>query len=178
MVIVDLDDYCEDNNSIELLLDLKTQIPNFKVNLFTILGRCSDSFLQATKSFEWIDMIPHGFLHLTSRECEDWDYSKSKSYIKWLERFNITKGFKAPGWQISDAMYLALDRADYFVADQTYNDKRRPVHLKSYLLDSPDKLHGHIGHMGGFNNNELSLIIPEILKHKDKEFGFIRDAIN
>lgn len=176
MMYLDLDDYCDDNNSLELLHSLKDSIPGLKVNLFTIVGRCSDAFLEYSKSLNWIDCIPHGFLHNTSRECESWDFNKCKSYIKWLQRFNLTKGFKAPGWMISDDMYYALEREDYFVADQAYNNKRRPSKIKTYLLDSPDKLHGHIGNLGGINNNELSLIMPEILKYKDQEFGFIRDV--
>jgi hypothetical protein len=175
---LDLDDFCDDNNSLDLLVNLKKEIPSFKVNLFTIIGRCSNDFLTYVKTeLPWADLIPHGFLHLTSRECEDWDFKKSISYLDYIKQFNLTAGFKAPGWMISDAMYLALYRERYFVADQIYNNKRRPMALKSYLLDSPNKIHGHIGHMGGYNANELSLIIPEIMQHKDKEFGFIRDTV-
>lgn len=177
MVIVDLDDFCQDNNSLEMLFALKNQIPNFKVNLFTIVGRCSEQFIKDIKEFKWIDLIPHGFMHLTSRECETWDYSKCINYLKWCEKLKITKGFKAPGWQISDDMYVALIKERYFVADQKYNNRRRPVCLKAYLLDSSEKIHGHIGHMGGYNANELSIIMPEIMKLKDQQFGFIKDVV-
>jgi hypothetical protein len=177
MIYLDLDDFCEDNNSLDLLFKIRGQIPKFKVNLFTIVGRCNDSFFKYVKTLDWIDCIPHGFLHHNSRECENWDFKKCCDYLKWVEKLNLTKGFKAPGWQISDGMYAALLKEDYFVADQQYNNMRRPKKLKAYLLDSPDKIHGHIGHSGGYNDNELSIITSTIMKFRDEEFGFIRDVI-
>jgi len=74
-------------------------------------------------------------------------------------------------------MYEALLENNYIVADQSYNDKRRPKSLKRYLLDKPYKIHSHIGHMNGTNNNELSLMVPVIMKHRDEEFLFIKDLI-
>lgn len=177
MIFLDLDDFCEDNSKLDALYALKKEIPQLKVNLFTIPARCSCTFIEDMKSLDWVDMIPHGFLHTSSIECAGWDYLKSKTYLLFIERLNLTKGFKAPGWQISDGMYKALLEKNYFVADQAYNDFRRPKKLRTYILDSPNKIHGHIGHMGGYNQNELQLITPYILKFSQEEFGFIKDVV-
>lgn len=177
MILVDLDDFCEDNSSLPLLRKIKEEIPNFKVNLFTIIGKCSPRFAEEIKHIAWIDMIPHGMFHTTSRECEDWDYAKCMDYLKWVNKYNLTKGFKAPGWQISEGMYRALVDNKYWVADQPTNIDKRPLELKAYILDSGNKIHGHIGHMGGWNANELSLILPEIYKLKTQEFKFIKEII-
>lgn len=176
-IIVDLDDFCEGNTSAHLLFKLRLAIPDFKVTLFTIPGKCSLKFIKEWKDIPWVDMVPHGHFHPTSRECETWDFPKCDAYLRWLEHLEMTKGFKAPGWQISDAMYEALLLRGYFVADQTYNNDRRPVGLKTYLLDSDRKIHGHIGHLGGRNANELSLIYDEIMAHSGEEFGFVKDAL-
>lgn len=173
---VELDDFCEGNTSFHLLQKIKEEIPSFKVTLFTIVGRCSHQWLESMKKIEWIDMVPHGFFHDTPRECQDWSYDKSMLYLKYIEQFGLTKGFRAPGWQISDGMYKALFENHYWVADQTYNDKRRPFSLRAWLLNNPNFIHGHIGHLGGHNPNELSLILPSIKKHND--FGFVKDYMD
>ena len=175
VMYLDLDDFCAENSSWDLLVELKSQIPNLKVNLFTIIGRCPVEFIEDMKQISWIDMIPHGFMHSTSRECQDWDYATSAAYLDYVDQYNLTKGFKAPGWQISDGMYQALLEKEYWVADQAYNNARRPAALKSYILSSVNRIHGHIGHLGGTNLNELSLIMSQIVAFKHLEFGFIKD---
>lgn len=176
-IYLDLDDFCETNHSLDLLIDLKREIRQFQVTLFTIPGRSSLAWLQVMKQYDWIDMAPHGWMHETSRECERWSYEETLRYLDRIEHLELTRGFKAPGWQISDGAYLALLERGYWVADQAYNNARRPADLPVYLLDSPHKLHGHIGHLGGHNYNELSLILPDLLRHREKDFGFVREAV-
>lgn len=123
-----------------------------------------------------VDLIPHGYRHTTSRECQDWSYEGSREYLEYVLFLGFTRGFKAPGWQISDGMYEALVEFDFWVADQAYNNSRRPPVLKTYLLDQPGKIHGHIGHLGGHNDNELSCIWDSIIQLRD-EFKFIKEIL-
>ena len=174
MIIVDLDDFTEDNNALDMLFRLRAAVPNFRVNLFTIPGLCSFPFVETVRKIDWIDMIPHGYKHPTSRECEHWTYSESREYLEYVMYLGFTKGFKAPGWQISDGMYEALWEFDFWVADQAYNNHRRPPELWAYILDQPWKVHGHIGHMGGYNANALEFIYDDLLKWRG-EFMFIKD---
>ena len=174
MIILDLDDFCEDNNALDMLFQLRAAVPNFKVNLFTIPGRCTMEFLNEVRKLDWIDMIPHGYEHAHSRECQHWTYSESREYLEYVSYLGFTKGFKAPGWQISDGMYEALVEFDFWVADQAYNNERRPPELRAYILDQPWKIHGHIGHMGGHNANALELIYDSLLQLRG-EFKFIKD---
>lgn len=175
--IVDFDDFCSVNSRLKILESIKKEVPSFKVNLFTIPGLCSEEFLFLVKNVDWIDMIPHGWLHPTPRECENWTYEEGKEYMHKIAPLNLTKGFKAPGWQISDGMYQALLEEGYWVADQAYNNDRRPKELKAYILDSGNKIHGHIGHMGGHNTNEIEYLKETILALKGKEFAFIKDIL-
>lgn len=132
--------------------------------------------MREMRSVDWIDMIPHGFLHPTPREAEHWTYEEAYWYLEDFMYRGFTKGFKAPGWQISDDTYRALVDLGYWVADQAYNNDRRPKALKAYILDSGNKIHGHIGHMGGHNTNEIEYLLPHILSLKG-EFLFIKDVI-
>lgn len=174
--IVDADDFCEDNNSLDVLWNIKGNNPNFKITLFTIIGRCSLRFLGTIKNIDWINMVPHGLLHDTNRECEHWDYKKCKSYITLVKAYGLEKGYKSPGWVIPDAMYQVLLEYNYWVADQTYNNERRPKELRAYLLDKPGRLHYHIGNLGGVNKNEISLY-ADYLSKLQGDFAFIKDVV-
>jgi len=179
MVLLDLDDFCEGNSRLHELCLLRRQIPGFKVTLFTIVGRCSPAYLSAIASLDWIDLVPHGEMHETSRECQGWTYDRSVRYLDWVEPLGLTRGFKAPGWQISDGMYQALLERDWWVADQEYNDGRRPAGLRNYVLGRGEnvQIHGHVGHLGGHNLNELEFITEQILSMKGQEFGFVKDFV-
>ena len=176
-VFIDLDDFYEQHHSLDLLTEIKEEIPQFRVTLFTIPARCSMEFVRFVQTFDWIDMVPHGWLHRDTRECETWSYRRALEFLDVMEAFRLTKGFKAPGWQISDGTYLALLERGYWVADQTYNNHRRPTRLRVYLLDSSNKIHGHIRHSGVSHRNEIDLLLPAIRKRRNMEFGFVRDAI-
>jgi hypothetical protein len=174
--IVDADDFCEENNGLNKLMFIKSKNPNFKVTLFTIPGLCSKKFINKIKKLDWIDLVPHGYLHPTTLECLNWTYEESKEYLKKIKSLNWTKGFKAPGWQISDGMYKALLEEGYWVADQAYNNDRRPKELKAYLIDNSYKLHYHIGHMGGHNDNEIGGDMMRLANLKG-EFKFIKECL-
>lgn len=173
-MIITIDDFCEPNNKLDLLISLHEKNPALKFNLFTIPGLCSEQFIAKVQILysEFIDMIPHGFLHTTPRECENWSYEMCELYIHYVENLDMTKGFKAPGWQISQPMYDILLKYGYWVADQHYNDNRRPKELKVHF---PTEYHYHIGHMGGHNPNEIEMFTGQILSIT--ESNFIKDEI-
>lgn len=174
--VIDFDDFCSSNTDWHLIEKLKEVIPNLKLNLFTVPGLCDSVWLNDMRQIDWIQMIPHGWLHKTSRECEYWNYKTCDNYLDQMMQENWIHGFKAPGWQISDGMYQALLEKGWWVADQQYNDYRRPEELRTYLLDSPNKIHGHIGNWGGQNANALEYIYDQIAVLQG-DFLFIDDIV-
>ena len=94
--LLDFDDFFESNNALDCLFQLRAAVPNFRVNLFTIPGRCTMGFLNEVRTLDWIDMIPHGYMHPHSRECEHWTYQQALDYLDYLEPLGLTRGFKAP----------------------------------------------------------------------------------
>lgn len=166
---VDADDFCESNSNLEILERIHAKNPAFKITLFTIVGRCSDHWLKKIKGIEWIQMVPHGFMHNSNRECQWWSYEESINYLDLISKLELVKGFKAPGWQISDGMYQALLEKGYWVADQHYNDKRRPKGLKVFY---PTDQHYHIGHLGGHNANAIEYFEKQLAELKG-DFNFI-----
>lgn len=212
MTICDLDDFCEDTRSLadlRRLDELRAVIPTFKATLFTIGGRCTKGFIADIKaSRPWLDLVPHGWTHHTNRECEQWTADVCKQALAASRILGLTtRGFKAPGWQISDGCYQALLEEGYWVADQNYNDGRRPYGMPVYRLhssgalihggtgkviyragqcdDSPagivyaTQIHGHLGNLNGRNENALEIIAPQILAaaQQDTDFRFISEVM-
>lgn len=167
-VICDADDFHENNTGFDNLFRIKNERKDFKITLFAIPGLCSTLFIDSVKKFDWIELCPHGWMHPSPRECESWTYDESIDYLKKIEPLGWRKIFKAPGWQISDGMYKALLEFGYAVADQKYNDFRRPKELKIFY---PPLHHYHIGHMGGHNRNEIGGFVNTIIQ-EEKTFSF------
>lgn len=179
MYIIDFDDFCEDNHRLPLLDQLKEKLPDFRATLFTIPGRCSSRWLrEIQESRPWFDLVPHGWMHPHSRECQDWTFARMTGYLQAIKDMGLTRGWKAPGWQISNDSYDVLLREGYWLADQPYNRARRPNGLRYYELDAAvPHFHGHIGHLGGHNDNEIEYLMPELLKLGREDFGFVRDHL-
>lgn len=180
--VLDLDDAYPGNDRMDLLRDLKRQVPGLKVTLFAIPGRCTQEWIAEMRALDWVEIVPHGWMHKTNRECEKWDWMACYMALERYELLGFTvHGFKAPGWQISDGCYAELAARGYWVADQPYNNHRRPAGLRTYLLGEPPpgvrQIHGHVGHLNGHNANELQYLVPEILECRDMEWKFVSEVV-
>lgn len=147
MVVFDFDDFHEDNHRLDLLHELKRINPKFRCTLFAVPGRGSDEFWESVP--RWCELAVHGWRHDTVDECIEWDYLRSVEMVIWKSP-HFVNGFKAPGWQISDDTYSALEDNNWWVADQHLEDTRRPRSLKTYFYeDGDDRWHGHIQNVCG-----------------------------
>jgi hypothetical protein len=181
-VVLDLDDAYPGNDSMHLLADLKHEVPGLKVTLFAIPGRCTRAWIREMNAVPWIEIVPHGWMHDTNRECQRWTSQEAWAALDAAGAIWIgANGFKAPGWQISTETYLELQRRGYWVMDQPYNNHRRPTGMRCYLLGEPPpgivQIHGHVGHLNGHNANELEYLVPEILSYRDAEWKFVSEVV-
>ena len=188
-IMLDFDDYCNENNILPSLEYLKTKLPNLKVNLFTIPHKTSNALLKRTAKNEWIHMIPHGFKHNDNYECAHMSRHRSKVKLNKINSQFFRKGFKAPGWQISVGMMKALQDKGWWVAVQ-WKDDRMFGHpdgpfqpgvlpgLRYYSLNEQnqyDVIHGHCQEVCGNGLKQLwqkLIALPENTK-----FEFIDDII-
>ncbi len=172
-MIVDFDDYCETNHRLDLLHELHAANPAFRCTLFAIPGCGSPSFWNATP--KWCELAVHGCKHPHPREAEHWTYGEALNVlINAHERF--VAGFKAPGWQISDATYEVLIDLDYWCADHPDNDGRRPEGLRTHVVGGADHWHGHIQNVCGNGLEERFDELIEIVRTADS-FELISDAV-
>ena len=148
-MIVDFDDFTERDNQLGLLAMLKEANPAFRCTLFAIPALGSDEFWDSVP--EWCELAMHGWWHPHPREAEHWTYEDACDVLS-AKPARFEKGFKAPGWQISDDTYQAIIDMGFWVADHWENDERRPDGIRAHAISpaagagvDPDHWHGHIG---------------------------------
>lgn len=158
-MIFDSDDLYEGHDRMDLLEQLHDANPLFRMTAFAIPSRCPRAYLDALP--EWIEPVPHGWLHgdpgADGGECKSWSYEQMASIVEHIEDNASERwahGFKAPGWIISDECFEALEDFGWFVADQPYNDERRPEGLRVHRLGDGDNLHTHVQDWGSNGLNE------------------------
>lgn len=163
--------------------------PAFKATLFTIPGEMTAELTKWCKANEsWIQLAIHGFYHTSNYECHQMTYDEFDEQIKFFEpllEHVFVKGFRAPGWQISDDVFRWLKDHDWWVADQSYNDDRRPPELKAYVNDNGtfkvdnqviDAWHGHVWNCMG-NGIEETFNHVKGLVESATEFKFVSEIL-
>lgn len=195
-----ISDMCQSHDCRDMLMLFKGANPKFKATLFAIPGEMTPELYRwVSINSDWIEIAVHGFYHDSNYECEKMSYQEfdglmeHSSMRRDLATRGWAKGFKAPGWQISDDIYKWLLDHDYWVADQSYNNDRRPVDLPAYinregefgtLLLEPNgiryfhtvpAIHTHTWDCVGNGVYELKdQILDQI---KDKDFKFISEVV-
>jgi len=177
-MIFDTDDFHEGNHRLDLLEALHDANPLFKMTAFAVPAYCPESFLASLP--DWIEVAVHGWAHggrdcSNPREAENWTYAEALDVLLAAPG-RFVEGFKAPGWQISDGTYQALDALGYWVADQHYNDARRPFGLRVHCEGDGDHLHTHVQNVCG---NGLQERFPEWLARVEaaESFEFVSEAV-
>lgn len=174
MVIIDFDDFCDNNHRLDLLWQLKQANSKFRCTVFAIPAACSPEFINDLPS--WVEVAVHGAKHTTSRECENWTERQMTNCILGVESCSqrFVKGFRAPGWQISDGCYRVLAKRGWWVADKIVNNSRRPRMM--YYVCGPDSWHGHIQNVCDNGLEETFDSLLEAVLDEDN-FKFVSEAI-
>lgn len=202
-LVIDLDDFginhiisdmCQSHDCRDKLDQLHYVNPAFKVTLFAIPGEMTYELCEWCKSnSSWIELAVHGLYHSSNYECEKMTIDEFDAHMEnlapMLEDYFV-KGFKAPGWQISNDIYKWLQVNDWWVADQSYNDKRRPKELPAYTVDGTkfivwngkditkvEAWHGHTWDVGWNGIYEAYDQIEQLVK-SETEFRFVSEVLN
>lgn len=202
MIVFDSDDFgcnhvisdmCQSHDCRDMLMSFKEANPLFKATLFAIPNEMTPELFKWYKdNKEWIELAIHGFTHSSNYECEKLSYV---DFGRWLTGYwpawtymkdYFIKGFKAPGWQISDGAYQWLMENGYWVADQAYNNERRPKELPAYVNDNGQFSANGISYTGAHYHtwdcvgNGVYEKHDEIIQiiGNETEFKFISEVIN
>lgn len=180
-----------------VLLQLKKLNPAFKCTLFAIPGEMTREMLEWSRNNgDWIELGVHGFYHTSNWEChkietEEFD-NLMLDFEDMIEDY-FAKVFRAPGWQISDDAIEWLHDNDWILADQSYNDDRRPAHMNAYInangvftaspkVGNPiavNAYHGHVWDVGEKGNEPNGIYedfakVEELVKGTDN-FKFVSE---
>ena len=164
--VVDFDDFQPSAMALPYIDKLKEMYTDFKVTMFAIPGRFverQELLAEYEKRKEWVQLAVHGWQHADNYEATRWSKEVTIYFLNEVERMFpfFQHGFKAPGWQIGDGCYQGLIEKGYWVADQRYNDERRPEELKCYSTGHPWIVHGHTWDMGYHPYNGVGQIMKE-----------------
>lgn len=187
-----ISDMCQAHDCRDQLDKLHIMNPAFKATLFAIPGEMTLEMLGWCKAnSSWIELGVHGFFHTSNYECEKMstaDFAYMMNLFNPIIANNFAKLFRAPGWQISDGALQWLADHDWIVADQSYNDNRRPLNLKSYVNDNGnfrvageavEAYHGHVWDVGTKGNAPNGIYedfenVKELVS-KCEEFKFVTE---
>lgn len=143
-LVVELDDFgsnhiisdqCQSRDCRDKLDELHLLNPAFKVTLFSIPNEMTPELYDwCRKNYDWVRVGLHGDKHTSNYECEKWtEMDMNRILYSEVVELNYDRVFRAPGWQISDECYKALQDAGWIVCDQSYNDGRRPIQLPAWV---------------------------------------------
>jgi peptidoglycan/xylan/chitin deacetylase (PgdA/CDA1 family) len=172
-LIVDFDDFQQSEHRLDLLDLLHDANPAFRCTLFAIPANSDPLFWAQVP--EWCELAIHGWAHPHPREAEHWSYEQALDVLLSVPG-RFVEGFKAPGWQISNGTYRALLELDYWVADQPYNDSRRPDGLRVHRLGDGDHWHGHIPDVCGNGIRETWPTLLERVRQADS-FQLVSEVV-
>lgn len=172
-MIFDTDDLYDGHDRMDLLLELKAANPAFKLTAFAIPALADDEYWDSLP--DWIEVAMHGWAHPHPREAESWSYDQALD-VMLSAPARFVKGWKSPGWQISDGTYQAAMELGFWVADQHYNDSRRPEGLMIHCEGDGVHIHTHVGNVCG---NGLQETFPYLLTcvKASREFKFVSEAV-
>lgn len=133
-----ISDKCQSHDCRDQLERLRKLNPKFKATLFAIPGEMTYELHKwAYRNNDWIELAIHGFYHSSNHECEKMSYQEFDDNMQALlankQAGFYKKIFRAPGWQISDDCIMWLQKNDFVLCDQGYNDDRRPHNMKAYV---------------------------------------------
>lgn len=172
-MICDFDDFSEHNHRLDLLAALHDANPAFRCTLFAIPALGTDLFWDSVP--DWCELAVHGWEHPHPREAEHWTYEQA-NWVLDRKPPRFADGFKAPGWQVSDGTYMALQERGWWIADHWDNDPRRPEGIWAHVISraagagvDPDHWHGHIGDVCG---NGIAETFNAVLSRVQEAQGF------
>jgi SAM-dependent methyltransferase len=182
--VFDLDDYHDDAPHLGLLVNLKRKYPALKVTLFAVPGRSSTATLDAVANLDWVELAVHGWTHEPNTECKEWRREDAARYLDAAEEMGFVKGFRPPGWQISDAALDELAARGYWIAPH-WRDRGRVAERGMrvfYAHHNHQSVHGHFQDIPS-NNPRLRNGLRQLVEERGlpwdgaTRFRFVSEAL-
>ena len=182
IVVVSLDDMWLGNDNWETFVDFQKKFPKFKATFFVNPGQgpCTDEFLKKINQ-PWTELAYHAENH--SGGFKNWTKEDAKKYLlKYYNEYGFVKGFKAPGWKITQNIIDACKELDFWVA----SINTVPVDIEKIYYTSFKKGEGllylknytqYYGHLQSYNFHENLKELEQHCIENDPDFKFVSEMI-
>ena len=180
IVIASYDDLWEGNDNWDIFVNFHKIFPAFKVTFFVNPGHCSSDFLKKVNQ-PWTELAYHCENH--SGGFKQWSKEEAKKYLlKYHTEYGFVKGFKAPGWKITQNIIDACKELDFWVA--SINTVPVKIDKKYYTCYKKGEGLSHLaeytqyyGHLQSYNFHENLKELEEHCKEHNPTFKFISETI-
>lgn len=184
-VVFDLDDFCDRHNCLAELDRLKETYPDFRATLFTIPALTSTSLVKEAKKRDWLELAVHGIDHEPNEELKAVSPAALRQHLDKVKRIapEYVRGFRPPGWFITEAHVRAISDAGFWVALHARDrDSLSPLCTHGFYCceDGPRRRlpywHGHCHAVCG---NGIRETLDVLLRRwpRGQQFLFVSDAV-
>jgi hypothetical protein len=179
-IVVSYDDLWEGNDNWDAFVEFQKKIPNFKATFFVNPGQCSEAFLRKIDQ-PWSELAYHCENH--SGGFKNWTKEEAIQHLmKYHKNYNFVKGFKAPGWKITQNLIEACKELDFWVSSISTIpvdiEKKYYVYYKKGegLLELKEYVQ-YYGHLQSHNFNENLKELEEYVLKNNNRFKFVSEVI-
>ena len=131
-LIISFDDIRESCDRWEAFEKLFQEFPEIKVTFFVITEKSESEFFKKIKTKN-TELVFHSFEH--SGHWLDWTVEKAKEWLLKYQNFGFEKGFKAPGWRLTDNIRIACKELGFWLC----SSPTIPVNTKQYWYTYPQE---------------------------------------
>ena len=180
LIVVSYDDMWEGNDHWEVFEKFHKKFPNFKVTFFVNPGPCSDDFLRKINQ-EWTELAYHCQNH--SGGFKRWSKEEVKKYLlKYHNEYGFSKGFKAPGWKITQNIIDACKELGFWIASIStvpidIDRKFYTYYKKGEGLNHLVEYSEYYGHLQSHNFYENLKELEEHCIEHDPDFKFVSEVL-
>ncbi len=174
--IVSFDDLYDGNDQWEQFLKLHDEIPELKVTFFVIASNLSYTFWKKINQ-PWCELVYHSDEH--TGNWLTWSKEEAKDRLQFHQYFNFAKGFKAPGWKMTQNIADAINELGYWgCVCNGYEfgiNKKWITERQGFLrTDSYFEMYGHTQDR---DLHDKLYQIKEIAQTNEVQFKFISEVV-
>jgi len=181
IIVISYDDLWEGNDKWVVFEKFYAKFPKYKVTFFVNPGQCSPEFLKKIKK-PWTELVYHAENHTGSHMKWSKEESKEK-LLKYYDKHGFVKGFKGPGWRLSQNIIDACKELGFWIASIStipveIDKKFYTYYKKGEGLSHLPNYSQYYGHIQSHNFNENLKELEEHCNECDPEFRFVSEMLN
>jgi len=178
-IIISLDDVSLRYGGWEEIKEFHKRNPKSKFTLFVIPKGNDEEYLKEINK-PWAELVFHGG---HSGGSLRWDKEETKKYFLEYQKYGFAKGFKAPGWRLTDAHVGVCRELDFWICHY-FDGILRNENIEYWITKPPwdkdlriyDNYVEYFSHVQYWDRSIDKL--ESFVRDNEVEYKFISEAIN